>query len=77
MFDALDSLFCWILVTLFMFCCLAFGIFKNTFDVIMTVLSSPPLLTFVLLGSIGIVFAVQQYSKYQKIYFEKHSGRKI
>lgn len=77
MFDALGTFFHWILMALFLLFCLVFGIFKDAFDVILTVLSEPLLLTFVLLGSVGVVLAVRQYVKYQKAYFEKHSECKL
>lgn len=77
MFDALNSFFRWILMTLFLLFCLAFALVTGALDVLRTVLATPPLLAFILLGSVGVVFAVWQYSKYQKAYFEKHLERKI
>lgn len=77
MFHILDSFFYWILTTLFLLLCLVFALFRSALNVLETLLSTPPLLAFILLGTIGIVVAAQQYSKYQKVYFEKHSKRKI
>lgn len=75
MFDALNSFFRWISMALFLLFCVVFSLVTNVLDILMAVLS-PPLLVFVLIGSVGIVFAVRQYSKYQKSYFEKHRERK-
>ena len=69
MFDALNSFFRWILMTLFLIFCLVFALVTGVSDVLKTVLSEPLLLAFVLLGSVGVVLAVRQYSKYQKAYF--------
>lgn len=77
MFDTLNSFFRWILMTLFLIFCLVFALVTGVSDVLKTVLSEPLLLAFVLLGSVGVVLAVHQYSKYQKAYFEKHPERKI
>ncbi|WP_315443337.1 hypothetical protein [uncultured Selenomonas sp.] len=77
MFDALNSFFRWILMTLFLIFCLVFALVTGVSDVLKTVLSEPLLLAFVLLGSVGVVLAVHQYSKYQKAYFERHPERKI
>lgn len=77
MFDALDSFFRWILMTMLLLFCLVFALAIGAYEILGMVLSSPPLLAFVLLGSVGVVFAVRQYSKYQKAYFEKHPERKI
>lgn len=77
MFDALNSFFRWILMALFLIFCLVFALVTGVSDVLKTVLSEPLLLAFVLLGSVGVVLAVRQYSKYQKAYFERHPERKI
>lgn len=77
MFDALNSFFRWILMTLFLLFCLVVALFSGAHNVLITVLSTPPLLVFIVLGSVGVVFSVQQYIKYQKVYFEKHPERRI
>ena len=76
MFDALNSFFRWISMALLLLFCVVFSLVTNVLDILMAVLSSPPLLVFVLIGSVGVVFAGRQYSKYQKSYFEKHRERK-
>lgn len=77
MFDVLESFFRWIFMTMFLLFCLVFALATGASEILGTVLSAPPLLAFVLLGSIGVLFAVRQYSKYQKAYFEKHPERRI
>jgi hypothetical protein len=64
-------------MTMLLLFCLVFALAIGAYEIFGMVLSSPPLLAFVLLGSVGVVFAVRQYSKYQKAYFEKHPERKI
>lgn len=77
MFDALDSFFRWVLMSLFFLLCLVFALVTGALDVLRTILSEPLLIVFVAIGSVCVVYAVRQYRKYQNIYFEKHPERRI
>ena len=54
MFDALNSFFRWISMALLLLFCVVFSLVTNVLDILMAVLSSPPLLVFVLIGSFGV-----------------------
>lgn len=76
MFDALDSIFRFVVGILFLIFCLVLAAISGALEVLKTVISTPPLLVFTLIGSTLIVYAAWRFSKYQKTYFEKHPDRR-
>lgn len=76
MFDALDSIFRFVVGILFLIFCLVLAAISGALEVLKTVISTPPLLVFTLIGSTLIVYAAWRFSKYQKAYFEKHPDRR-
>ena len=75
MFDALDSIFRFVVGILFLIFCLVLTAISGALEILKTVISTPPLLVFTLLGSAFIAYAAWRFSKYQKAYFEKHPER--
>ena len=76
MFDALDSIFRFVVGILFLIFCLVLTAISGALEILKTVISTPPLLAFALIGSVFIVYAGWRFSKYQKAYFEKHPERR-
>ena len=76
MFDALDSIFRFVVGILFLIFCLVLAAISGVLEVLKTVISTPPLLVFTLIGSTLIVYAAWRFSKYQKAYFEKDPDRR-
>ena len=75
MFDVLDSIFRFVVGILFLIFCLVLTAISGALEILKTVISTPPLLVFTLLGSAFITYAAWRFSKYQKAYFEKHPER--
>lgn len=76
MFDALDSIFRFVVGILFLIFCLILAAISGALEVLKTVMATPPLFVFTLIGSTLIVYAAWRFSKYQKAYFEKHPDRR-
>ena len=76
MFDALDSIFRFVVGILFLIFCLVLAAISGALEVLKTVISTTPLLVFTLIGSTFIVYAAWRFNKYQKAYFEKHPDRR-
>jgi hypothetical protein len=58
--------------TLFALLFLCYAVFDFFAEMLFTVLTTPPLLAFVIAGSAVIVFLVLKFAKYQKSYFARH-----
>ncbi|WP_295163432.1 hypothetical protein [Selenomonas sp. F0473] len=58
--------------TLFAVLFLCYAVFDFFSDMIFTVLTTPPLLAFVIASSAVVVLLVQKFAKYQKEYFARH-----
>ena len=72
MFDALDSIFRFVVGILFLIFCLVLPAISVSLTILRSFISTPPLLVFPLLGSAFIAYAAWRFSYYQKAYFEKH-----
>ena len=52
------------------------AVFRWAVEIWNTILSSPPLLAFVIVGSLVILWGVRKFAVWQKNYFEKHPERR-
>ena len=72
-FDEIIHLIIWSLVLVL---CFIIAMFRWAVEIWNTILSSPPLLAFVIVGSLVILWGVRKFAVWQKNYFEKHPERR-